>query len=63
VRIQAKDGGTPSPDRQPEAGVEECRPQRRHGGRFVEQGLERGAIKIIKHEAMTVMIDEWSKIN
>jgi hypothetical protein len=58
VRLQAKDGSTPPPDRQPEAGVEKCRPQRGHGGRFVEQGLERGAIKIIEHKAMTVMIDE-----
>ena len=35
----------------------------RRGGRLVHHGLEGGSIKIMEHEAVTVMIDKRSKIS
>jgi len=62
VRLQAENWSAPPPDREPQHGIEERRPERRRCDRLVHHGLEGGSIKIIEHEAVTVMIDKRSKI-
>jgi hypothetical protein len=63
VSLQAKSWSTPLADRQAQHRIEEGCPQWRHGGCLIQQDLKGGSIKVVKNQAVTMMINEQSKIN